>query len=146
MKALKRAVSSLVAFLCFAAYIAARSTPEGTQNGTGSICVLPNSPEPPTRISPGGMYNPDALTIRVDKRELIHFPHKQPVLIKGLNLHENHLVVLTSDSRRIQSFRLKFAEDDDAKLCIYFDGYEGVQVGNRKTALWCRAKTQACWP
>jgi hypothetical protein len=92
------------------------------------------------------MYNPDALTIRVDKRELVRFPHKQPVLIKGLNLRENHLVVLTSDNKRIQSLRLKFAEADDAKLCIYFDGYEGVQVGNRKTALWCKAKTQACWP
>jgi hypothetical protein len=40
---------------------------EPAEHKTGSICVLPNSPEPPTRISPGGDYNPDTLTIRIDK-------------------------------------------------------------------------------
>ena len=115
------------------------------QSGTGSICVLPNSPDPPTRISPGGMYNPDTLTVRVDRGELIRWPHREPALIEGLNLQDNHLLILTSDGKRIQSFRFKFANEDDAKLCISFDGYEGVQLGNRKTALWCKVKTQACW-
>jgi hypothetical protein len=91
------------------------------------------------------MYNPDTLTVRVDKGELIRWPHKEPVLIEGLNLQDNHLVVLTSDGKRIQSFRFKFAKEDDTMLCISFDGYEGVQLGNRKTALWCKVKTQACW-
>jgi hypothetical protein len=111
----------------------------------GSICVLPNSPEPPTRISPGGEYNPDTLTLRVDKQEVIRWPHKAPVLINGLDLQHNHLAVLTSDGKRIQSFRFKFSEDDDARLCIYFDGYQGVQLGNRKNADWCRVKVKSCW-
>jgi hypothetical protein len=147
MKALKLAASILFVFgaLCFPVDVAAQSMPGGTQSETGSICVLPNSPEPPTRISPGGMYNPDTLTLRIDKRELIRWPHMKPALIEGLNLQDNHLVVLTSDGKRIQSFRFKFDKEDDAKLCIYFDGYEGVQLGNRKTALWCKAKTQTCW-
>jgi hypothetical protein len=147
MKTLKLALTALFVSgaLCFPVDVAAQSTPGGIQSGTGSICVLTNSPEPPTRISPGGMYNPDTLTVRVDRGELIRWPHKEPVLIEGLNLQDNHLVVLTSDGKRIQSFRFKFAEEDEAKLCIYFDGYEGVQLGNRKTAFWCKAKTQACW-
>ena len=29
----------------------------------GTICILPNSPDPPTRISPGGMYNPATLAL-----------------------------------------------------------------------------------
>jgi hypothetical protein len=132
--------------LCLPVNVAAQTTPvAGIQSGTGSICVLPNSPHPPTRISPGGMYNPDTLTVRVDKRESMRWPHKEPVLIEGLRLQDNHLMVLTSDAKRIQSFRFKFAKEDDAKLCIYYDGYQGVQLGNRKTALWCRAKTHACW-
>ena len=120
------------------------SSSEG--NGrSGSICVLPNSPEPPPRISPGGDYNPDTLTGRVDRGQSIRWPHKEPVLIDSLDLEEHHLVVLTSDGKRIKSFRFKFSEADDARLCIHFDGYQGVQFGNRKTALWCKAKTRACW-
>lgn len=122
-------------------------TPSVEANGkSGSICVLPNSPEPPTRISPGGDYNPDTLSLRIDKGQSIRWPHKEPVLIDGLDLQANHLVRLTSDGKRIQSFRFKFSEDDDARLCIYFDGYQGVQLGNTKNALWCKVKTRACWP
>jgi len=89
-----------------------------SKNGDGSICVLPNSPEPPTRISPGGDYNPKTLALRIDEHEPILWPHKQPVLIEGLDLQANHLVVLKSDGKRIHSFRFKFSADDDAKLCV----------------------------
>ena len=123
----------------------AQTRPSESNNEHGGICVLPNSPEPPTRISPGGEYNPNTLTLRIDKQEPIRWPHKQPVLIDSLDLQTNHLVVLTSDGKRIQSFRFKFSEDDDAKLCIYFDGYQGVQLGNKKNADWCRVKVRACW-
>jgi hypothetical protein len=78
------------------------------------------------------MYNPDTLTLRIDKREAIRWPHKVPMLINGLELQDNHLVVLTSDGKRIQSFRFKFSEDDDARLCIYFDGYQGGAVGEHQ--------------
>ena len=130
--------------LCFPNDSAAQATSiDG--NKSGSICVLPNSPEPPTRFSRGGGYNPDTLTVRVDKRESTPWPHKKPVLIDGLDLQEQHLVVLTSDGKRIQSFRFKFSEYHDAKLCMYFDGYQGVQLGNRTDALWCKVKQQDCW-
>ena len=111
----------------------------------GSICVLPNSPEPPTRISPGGEYNPDTLTVRVDGQQPIPWPHKDPVLIENLDLQQRHTVVLTSDGKRIHSFRFKFSPEDESKLCVYFDGYQGVQLGNRRDALWCKAKQRSCW-
>ena len=117
---------------------------EGSNN-TGSICVLPNSPNPPTRISSGGDYNPDTLTLRIDERQAIRWPHKEPVLIEGLNLHERHLVVLTSDGKQIKSFRFKFSEEDNAKFCIYFDGYQGVQLETPMIAPWCKAKIRSCW-
>jgi hypothetical protein len=112
---------------------------------SGAVCVLPNSPEPPTRISPGGEYNPATLTVRIDKRESIRWPHKKPVVIDGLGLEDSHMVVLTSDSKRIQSFRFKFSEYRDEKLCISYDGYQGVQLGNRTNALWCKAQNRHCW-
>jgi hypothetical protein len=148
MKTLKLVLTVLLVSggLCFPIDAAAQTTSiEGINSKRGSVCVLPNSPEPPPRISPGGEYNPDTLTVRVDKGHSIRWPHKEPVLIDSLDLQENHLVVLTSDGTRIQSFRFKFSQNDDARVCIYFDGYQGVQLGNRENALWCRAKTRACW-
>jgi hypothetical protein len=127
----------------FASAMAAQNEP--ADHKTGSICVLPNSPEPPTRISPGGQYNPDTLTIRIDKLKSIPWPHKTPVLIDDLDLKERHLVVLTSDGKRIQSFRFNFSEEDDTKSCIYFDGYQGVQFGNQKNADWCGVNVRGCW-
>src|SRR5712691_8239440 len=123
----------------------AQATSTETDSASGSICVLPNSPEPPTRISPGGDYNPDTLTVRFDKREPIRWPHKKPVLIENLDIQHDHFVVLTSDGKRIQSFRFKFSDYHDAKLCVYFDGYQGVQLGNRKDALWCKVQNRDCW-
>jgi hypothetical protein len=147
MKMLQLAFTALLcAVLCLPFTAAAQATTnEAGEHKSGSICILPNSPEPPTRISPGGNYNPQTLTVRVDKGQPTLWPHKQPVLIDGLDLRGTHLVVLTSDEKRIQSFRFKFSEDDDARLCIYFDGYQGVQLGNKKNADWCRVKVRACW-
>ncbi|PYX30551.1 MAG: hypothetical protein DMG80_12525 [Acidobacteria bacterium] len=75
----------------------------------------------------------------------MRWPHKKPILIDGLDLQKPHLVVLTSDGKRIQSFRFKFSEYHDARLCVSFDGYQGVQLGNRTVALWCKAKQGDCW-
>jgi hypothetical protein len=110
------------------------------QTEFGTICVLPNSSNPPTRISPGGKYNPATLTVRIDKREPIPWPHKQSVKIESLTLNERHLVVLRSDGKRIQSFRFRFSDFKDIKLCLYFDGYQGVQLGDKHNALWCKCK------
>ena len=142
-------VAFAILFVCGALSLPCNSFAQATSTETdgkvGSICVLPNSPEPPTRISPGGDYNPDTLTVRVDKREPIRWPHQKPVLIENLDTRDNHLVALTSDGKRIQSFRLRFSDYHDAKLCLYFDGYQGVQLGNRTDALWCKVKNRDCW-
>jgi hypothetical protein len=112
---------------------------------SGSVCVLPNSPKPPTMISPGGMYNPETLTVRIDKREALRWPHKAPALIDALDPQGNHLIVLTSDGRQIMSARFRFADYHDTRLCAYFDGYQGIQLGNTSDALWCKVKKRACW-
>lgn len=96
-------------------------------------------------ISPGGMYNPNALTVRIDSREAIPWPHKTPTLINGLDLESKHLIALTSDGRQIMSARFKFSDYRDTQLCAYFDGYQGIQLGNTTNALWCKVKKRACW-
>jgi len=140
---MKTALLVCTALLCASSL--AQQVATEAKSGRGTLCVLPNSPEPPTRISPGGEYNPATLTVRIDKRESIRWPHKKPVVIDGLGLEDSHMVVLTSDSKRIQSFRFKFSEYDDEKLCISYDGYQGVQLGNRTNALWCKVQSRHCW-
>jgi len=112
----------------------------GNQGELGTVCVQPNSPDPPTRISPGGAYNPATLTVRIDKGEPIRWPHKHLVRIENLILNQRHLVVLTSDGKRIQSFWFRFSDYKDVKLCLSFDGYQGVQLGDKQDALWCKCK------
>jgi hypothetical protein len=115
------------------------TVPSGDQGQRGTICVLPNPSEPPTRISPGGMYNPATLAVSVDKGKPIPWPHQRPVRIENLTLSQRHLIVLTSDSKRIQSFWFRFSTKEP-RLCLSYDGYQGVQLGNPQNALWCKCK------
>jgi hypothetical protein len=106
----------------------------------GTVCVLPNSPDPPTRFSPGGEYNPATLTLSIDKGKPIPWPHKHSVKIETLVLNKRHLVVLTSDRQRIQSFWFRFSDFKDVKVCMAFDGYQGVQLESKVTSFWCRCR------
>jgi hypothetical protein len=116
------------------------NVPPGNQPERGTVCVLRNSSEPPTRISPGGEYYPATLSVRIDKQQPILWPHQKPVRIERLSLNEHHLVVLTSDGKRIQSFWFQFSDYKDVKLCLYFNGYQGGQLGDKQGAFWCRCK------
>jgi hypothetical protein len=106
----------------------------------GTICVAPNSSKPPTRISPGGDYDPATLSVKVDNGRLLLWPHKESVIIGNLDLNRRHLVVLASDGKRIQSFWFRFSEYKSNDLCVSFDGYQGVQLQERKYSQWCKCK------
>ena len=114
--------------------VAAQAPPEkdgstvGENGKLGTVCVLPNPAEPPT------------LTVRIDKGQRIPWPHKQLVKIGNVSLNGRHLIVLTSDGKRIQSLWFRFSDFKETILCLYFDGYQGVQLGDKRTALWCKCK------
>jgi hypothetical protein len=137
---------AILLMAALAAVAAGQSLPEkdkstsSEQRELGSVCVLPNPAERPTRISPGGDYNPATLTVRIDKGQQIPWPHKQPVKIENLTLEGSHLIVLTSDGKRIQSVWFRFSDFKETTLCLYFDGYQGVQLGDKRSALWCKCK------
>jgi hypothetical protein len=110
------------------------------QSGRGTVCVAPNSPERPERVSPGGDFNPATLTIQIDKRQPIKWPHKESVQIADLDLGERHLIVLTSDGKRIQSFWFRFSSYTSNDLCVDYDGYQGVRLQEKKASPWCKCK------
>jgi hypothetical protein len=106
----------------------------------GTVCVAPNSTKPPTRISPGGAYNPKALSVKIDSGRLILWPRAESVLIGNLDLEQRHLVKVTSDGKIIQSFWFRFSEYKSNDLCVAFDGYQGVQLQERQRSPWCKCK------
>src|ERR1700741_2586702 len=112
------------------------------QSGRATVCVAPNSPDPPTRTSPGGLYNPVTLSLKIDKNPPIRWPHKDSIKIGDLDVNQRHLVVLTSDGKKIQYFWLRFSEYKTTDLSISFDGYQGVQLDDRKSAPWCKCKSR----
>jgi len=128
---MKSAGFVLVLLACSAAYA----------QSLGSICVAPNSTEPPTRFSPGQYYNPATLLLRIDQQKPVPWPHDKPLKIAGLTLDERHLVALTSDGKPLQALRFRFSEYPGTELCMSFDGYQGVQlydrVTNRRRAKYC---------
>jgi hypothetical protein len=110
------------------------------QSERGIVCVAPNSPDPPTRISPGGFYNPATLSVKIDKNPAILWPHKESVKIGDLDINQRHLIVLTSDGKKIQSFWFRFSDYKSTDLCIDFDGYQGVRLQEKKYSPWCKCK------
>jgi len=47
--------------------------------------------------------------------------------------------VLTSDGKGIESFWFRCLQYNVVKLCLYFDGYQGVDLEGRMF-LWCKCK------
>jgi hypothetical protein len=135
-----RRIAALVVALSIGTLAPVSAVANGPASGhqdSGTLCVLPNSAKPPTRFAPGGEYNPATLTIRIDNREPIPWPHKQLVKIENLTLIGRHIIVLTSDGKPLQSFWFRFSEFKDTRLCVYFDGYQGVQLADKYSGHWC---------
>lgn len=105
----------------------------------GSLFVVPNSTQPPARFSPGQYYNPATLSIRVDKGKPVLWPHKRSLKIGGLDLKERHLLVVISDGKPVQSFWFRFAQFTTVDLCVSFDGYQGVQLYEKKVPV-CKCR------
>lgn len=109
---------------------------------TGSLCVLPNSAQPPDRISPGGYYNPKTLKMKIDKQQSVSWPHKENLPVEGLDINIRHLLALYSDGKPIQSLWFRFSDFQTSKLQVSFDGYQGVQIHSLRPTQSCITKKQ----
>ena len=93
--------------------------------------------------SPGQFYNPATLILKIDERSPISWSHKESVKIDDLDVNEDHLVVLTSDGKNVQSHGLRFSDHKTTDLCIGFDGYQGVQRHEKNSTL-CKCQWKLC--
>jgi len=134
-----RAIRSLPLVMAFSISFLLHPVRAGGQ-ARGSVCVGSNSAIRPTGVSPGQMYNPATLSVRIDKGKVVLWPHKDCLKIEGLEITQRHLLIVISDGKPIQSFWFRFADYKSSELCISFDGYQGVQVQVPKEARWCKCK------
>ena len=107
---------------------------------TGTVCVAPNSEPPNHLIGFVGPYNPATLSVKIDQRQLLLWPRKGSVKIEGLDSAARHLVVVISDGKPVQSFRFRFSQFETTKLCMSFDGYQGVQLHDDKDSPQCKCR------
>src|SRR5262245_40341884 len=98
------------------------------QPSRGVVCVAPIPAAPPERTSPGQNYNPDTLSIRFDRREAVLWSKRDSMKFEDFDPSIRHLVVITSDGKKIQSFWFRFSDYRGDVLCLSFDGYQGVQL------------------
>ena len=108
----------------------------------GTVCVLPISSEQASKGPPVGHYNQATLKLRIDKQQELAWPHNQPIRIGPLSISwsEEHVVVVTSDNKQIQSFRFRFVDFWDAKLCLAFDDSKLAHLGSNNRGGWCSCK------
>jgi hypothetical protein len=109
------------------------------QSARGTVCVGPVSPERPTIGSSGGFYNPETITVRIDKEKPIIGPHKDCVKVGDLDLSKRHLVVVSSDGKPIQSLWFRFFEGD-TEICLLFDSYDLITLSEKKYSKWCKCQ------
>jgi len=89
--------------------------------------------------SPGFAYNPATLKFKIDKGDVVVWPHKENLKIEGLDTDERHLIVIISDGKRIQSTWFRFSEFKNMDLCFFYDGYGGIQLSQAKHSV-CKCK------
>jgi hypothetical protein len=99
---------------------------------------MPISPTPPQWLSPGQSYNPDTLSIKFDQRQTVRWSKKDWTKFDDFDPAVRHLVVLTSDGKRIQSFWFRFSDYHADSLCLSFDGYQGVDL--QRSTPRCKCK------
>ncbi len=112
-----------------------------SESEQGWICVSPVPARPPSSVS-GELCDSGALSVRVDSRESVPWPHKESLKIDDLDLTQSHLVVASCNGKPVQSFKFHFSEYHASGLCLtfedMFDGYEGMRLWDAKHAPWCK--------
>ena len=103
---------------------------------TGMLCVIP---DPPGCCALGTVpFDLKTLMFRIDKGNKTPWPKKMGIKVEGLSLGEKHLVVVYSGGKPIQSFRFRFTDYSETKLCLLFDGYGGPDL--RPMSKLCHCK------
>jgi hypothetical protein len=122
--------------------LALASQPLIAEAESGSLCVAPIPDKPPkTAALPELFCNSGNLSVKIDARTALSFPHRNSAMIEGLDLIQRHRVLVLCDGKPQQSFRFRFSEFNEKRLCLFIDDlYQTAQLWEIKKSPWCKCK------
>jgi hypothetical protein len=108
--------------------------------GSGTVCVASRVNDPWYKVAPPDATSTRGLSVRIDKRAPVPWPRLKCLRLGDLDLQDSHVLVILDVNRKpVESVRFKFSSFKKADLCMSYDGYQGMQLGEatRQTP-WCK--------
>ena len=116
------------------------STVSGAQTVQETVCVAPVPVEPPAFSAPG-LWCSGSLSLKIDDRKSVPWPHAESLRIEQLDPAQRHRVTVLCDGKSQQSFRFRFSEYKSKDLCLFInDLYQTVQLWESRRSPWCSCR------
>lgn len=112
------------------------------EEATGFVCIAP-VPKPNDRpidlANPGGGNRSFNFVVQIDNQPKVVVGHEKSWLVADLALNDSHLVRIFRDGKPYASFRFRFSEYKEKKLCLWFRAlYETWSLSNSSSAVGCK--------
>lgn len=110
--------------------------------GSGSVCVASRSDDPWWKVAAPDSINTRGFSVRIDNGSAVLWPQLKSLKLGGLDLEKTHLlVILDGNGKPVESVRFRFSSFKQVDLCMSYDGYQGMQLGEatRRTP-WCKCR------
>ena len=115
----------------------------GAEPEFGTVCVAYRAAAPFRRqvISPVGKASSGGLQVKIDKRPTMLWPQRESLKIDGLDLKERHvLAIVDAHGKPVESLWFRFSTYKSARLCLSYDGYQGIGLDDDAHCPWCKCK------
>lgn len=109
----------------------------------GTVCVASRAATPfrGQVIPPAGEVSSGGLQVKIDKRPAISWPQRESLKIDGLDLKERHLLaIVDAHGKPVESLWFRFSMYKSTRLCLSYDGYQGIGLDDDAHCPWCKCK------
>jgi hypothetical protein len=106
----------------------------------GTVCVAPIPAKPPSTAATEDLFCLSGkLSLKFDGLPTIFWPRSKSLTINSLDATVNHKVLVLCEGKPQQSFKFRFSQFKESKLCLYInDLYQIVELQEAKKSPWCK--------
>jgi hypothetical protein len=115
----------------------------GEEPETGTLCLAPLHNAPIAVYPDGSDFCPvtGKAEVRIDDRQPLDWPNDKELKIAGLDLSSRHRVVIACRGKPAQTFRFRFSQADNKRVCLLMNDLHGwAQLFQPTGALGCPCK------
>jgi hypothetical protein len=109
----------------------------------GVVCVASRAATPfRGQVIPAtGDVSSGGLQVKIDKRPAVPWPQRDSLKIEGLDITERHLLaVVDAHGKSVESLWFRFSSYKSVRLCMSYDGYQGIGLDDDAHCPWCKCK------